>query len=98
MAWRSPDDGRHGSNRPAQSRGSQRAVATGASVTNPRATQSERTPRGKCKMESAQVITRLALGLLGSLLIAIGVVWAIGPVRLLAGLIAVPVMWAIVTA
>ena len=41
-------------------------------------------------------MTRLALALLGSLMIAIGVVWAIGPVRLLAGLVAVPVAWAIV--
>jgi hypothetical protein len=36
--------------------------------------------------------------LLGTFLIAIGIVWAIGPVRVLAGLVAVPVMWAIVTA
>jgi hypothetical protein len=43
-------------------------------------------------------MTRLALGLLGSLLVAICLVWAIGPVRLLAGLVAVPLMWAIVTA
>lgn len=34
--------------------------------------------------------------LLGSLSIGIAVAWAIGPVRLLAGLIAVPIMWAIV--
>jgi hypothetical protein len=42
-------------------------------------------------------MTRLALGLLGTLLIAIGAAWAIGPVRLLAGIIAVPLMWAIVS-
>jgi hypothetical protein len=39
---------------------------------------------------------RLAAVLLGSLLIAIGVTWAVGPVRLLASLVVVPVMWAIV--
>jgi hypothetical protein len=33
----------------------------------------------------------------GSLLIAIAIAWAVGPVRLLAGLIAVPLMWGIVT-
>src|SRR5271166_1847297 len=99
MAWRNPDDGRHGSNCPAQSRGSQRAFAPIRGLPDNRRAERERTSRGECKMESAQVMLfRLALGLLGSLLIAIGVVWAIGPVRLLAGLIAVPVMWAIVTA
>ncbi len=36
--------------------------------------------------------------LLGSLLIAVAIAWAVGPVRLLAGLVAVPIMWAIVLA
>lgn len=36
--------------------------------------------------------------LAGSLLIAIGIAWLIGPVRLLDGLVAVPIMWAIVLA
>jgi hypothetical protein len=43
-------------------------------------------------------MTGVGIFLLGSLLIALGIAWAVGPVRLLAGLVAVPVMWAIVTA
>lgn len=43
------------------------------------------------------MIGRAAMVIFGSLLIAIAMVWAVGPVRLLAGLIAVPLMWGIVT-
>jgi hypothetical protein len=43
------------------------------------------------------VIARIAMVILGSLLIAIAIAWAVGPGRLLAGLIAVPLMWGIVT-
>jgi hypothetical protein len=43
-------------------------------------------------------MTGVGVFLLGSLLIAIGIAWAIGPVRLLAGLVVVPVAWVIVTA
>ena len=42
-------------------------------------------------------MTRIAFGLLGTLFIAIGLAWAIGPVRLLAAFIAVPVTWAIIS-
>jgi hypothetical protein len=42
-------------------------------------------------------MTCVAIGLLGTFLVAIGLAWAIGPVRLLAALIAVPVTWAIIT-
>lgn len=42
------------------------------------------------------MIDLLAL-LLGALLVSIGLAWAIGPARLLAGIVAVPIMWAIVT-
>jgi hypothetical protein len=41
-------------------------------------------------------MTGVGVFLLGSLLIALGIAWAVG--RLLAGLVAVPVTWAIVTA
>jgi len=44
------------------------------------------------------MIARIAVVMFGSLLIAIGIAWAVGPVRLLAGLLAVPLLWAIVTA
>jgi hypothetical protein len=44
------------------------------------------------------MIGQLLAFLLGTFLVAIGIVWAIGPVRVLAGLVAVPLMWAIVTA
>jgi hypothetical protein len=37
------------------------------------------------------------MAMFGLLLIAIGVAWAVGPVRLLAGLVAVPLMWGIFT-
>jgi hypothetical protein len=43
------------------------------------------------------MIARVAMVVFGSLLIAIAIAWAVGPVRLLAGLIAVPLMWGIVT-
>ena len=43
------------------------------------------------------MIARVAMVIFGSLLIAITIAWAVGPVRLLAGLIAVPLMWGIVT-
>jgi len=43
------------------------------------------------------MIARVAMVIFGSLLIAIAIAWAVGPVRLLAGLIAVPLMWGIVT-
>jgi hypothetical protein len=36
--------------------------------------------------------------LAGSLLIAVAIAWLVGPVRLLAGLVAVPIMWVIVAA
>jgi hypothetical protein len=39
---------------------------------------------------------RVAMMIFGPLLIAIAMAWAVGPVRLLAGLIAVPLMWGIV--
>ena len=42
------------------------------------------------------MIARVAMVIFGSLLIAIAIAWAVGPVRLLAGLIAVPLMWGIV--
>jgi hypothetical protein len=42
-------------------------------------------------------MTRIVVGLLGTLFIAIGLAWAIGPVRLLVSLVAVPVTWAIIT-
>jgi hypothetical protein len=42
-------------------------------------------------------MTCVAIGLLGTFLVAIGLAWAIGPVRLLAALITVPVTWAIIT-
>ena len=44
------------------------------------------------------MIGSLAALLLGLLLIAIAIAWRVGPARLLAGLIAVPLMWAIVSA
>ena len=43
------------------------------------------------------MIVRVVMVIYGSLLIAIAIAWAVGPVRLLAGLIAVPLMWGIVT-
>ena len=43
------------------------------------------------------MIARVAIVIFGSLLIATAIAWAVGPVRLLAGLIAVPLMWGIVT-
>jgi hypothetical protein len=43
------------------------------------------------------MIARVAMVIFGSLLIAIAIAWAIGPACLLAGLIAVPLMWGIVT-
>jgi hypothetical protein len=33
---------------------------------------------------------------LGALLLAIAITWMVGPIRLLAGLVAVPIMWALV--
>ncbi len=39
------------------------------------------------------MIARVAMVIFGSLLIAIAIAGAVGPVRLLAGLIAVPLMW-----
>jgi len=42
------------------------------------------------------VIGSLFAILLGSLLIAVAIAWLVGPVRLLAGLVAVPIMWAII--
>ena len=39
---------------------------------------------------------RFLVLLSGTLLVSLGIVWAVGPVRLLAGLIAVPVVWAII--
>jgi hypothetical protein len=44
------------------------------------------------------MIAQLLTLLLGTFVVAFGIVWAIGPVRVLAGVVAVPVMWAIVTA
>jgi hypothetical protein len=38
----------------------------------------------------------IAVILLGTLLIAIAIAWAVGPGRLVAGLTAVPVTWAVV--
>jgi hypothetical protein len=35
---------------------------------------------------------------LGRFLVSVSTAWAVGPVRVLAGLVAVPVMWVIVTA
>jgi hypothetical protein len=43
------------------------------------------------------MIARVAMVIFGSLLIAIAVAWAVGPVRLLAGLIAVPLTCGVVT-
>jgi len=43
------------------------------------------------------MIARIAMVIFGSLVFAIGIAWAVGPVRLLAGLIAVLLMWGIVT-
>jgi hypothetical protein len=43
------------------------------------------------------MMDRFALVVVGSLLIAIGIAWAVGAVRLLAGLIAVPILWAMIT-
>jgi hypothetical protein len=43
------------------------------------------------------MIVRVVMVIFGSLLIAIAIAWAVGPVRVLAGLIAVPLMWGIVT-
>jgi hypothetical protein len=43
------------------------------------------------------MIARIAMVMFGSLLIAIEIAWVVGPVRLLAGLVAVPLMWGIVT-
>jgi hypothetical protein len=43
------------------------------------------------------MIARVAMIIFGSLLIAIAIAWTVGPMRLLAGLIAVPLMWGIVT-
>jgi hypothetical protein len=40
----------------------------------------------------------LAAVIIGSLLIAIAIAMKVGPVRLLAGLVAVPIMWAIILA
>jgi hypothetical protein len=45
----------------------------------------------------ADEMSQLGLILLGSLLIAIGLTWLIGPVRLLAGIVAVPIAWAIIS-
>jgi hypothetical protein len=42
------------------------------------------------------MIASLFAILLGTLLIAVAIAWVVGPVRLLAGLVAVPIMWAIV--
>jgi hypothetical protein len=42
-------------------------------------------------------VSRFLVLLSGTLLVSLGIVWAIGPVRLLAGLIAVPVVWASIT-
>ena len=44
------------------------------------------------------MIGSLVVILSGSLLIAVAIAWTVGPMRLLAGLIAVPIMWAIVAA
>jgi hypothetical protein len=48
------------------------------------------------------MIANLAALLVNAFLVALGIAWAVGPVRLLAnlaaGLIAVPLLWAIVTA
>jgi hypothetical protein len=44
------------------------------------------------------MIERLAAVPLGTLLITFALTWVIGPIRLLASFIAVPVTWAIITA
>jgi hypothetical protein len=41
------------------------------------------------------MIAGVAMVIFGSILIAIAIAWAVGPVRLLAGLIAVPLIWGI---
>ena len=43
------------------------------------------------------MIARVAMVIFGSLLIATAIAWVVGSVRLLASLIAVPLMWGIVT-
>jgi hypothetical protein len=43
------------------------------------------------------MIVRVVMVIFGSLLIAIAIAWTVWPVRLLASLVAVPLMWGIVT-
>src|ERR1700736_107456 len=90
MVWRRSDCG-NDSHRQSLSRAAQRACATLGSLSHARTAQPERTPRGKCTLEGAQaMLTQVLILFLGTFLLIAGVVSAIGPKRLLIGLVALP--------